>query len=1000
MIPPGDKHVRPRRISFCRTMTKSCRLKRLWICGRARHVYTPRMAITRIVFTLALCAQSFLVAAAPDWIWSTKERRADTPAVFTRDFSITTRPATARLRALADFASLAVTINGRIVGEAEAYGPWIELDAAPFLKVGKNTLTLRARSVAGPAAVALQLDLEKPIATGVDWRMEGIATPPIVFGNLAAESFWAAPDLTLHESDDYTQWKRAVSGGNGTSPAALRTLPGYEVQLLRSAHTNEGSWVSMAFDPQRRLTLSKEDRGLLRLTLDGKPQSVTKVEHIVGLKDELRECRGLLYAHGSLYASANNSKALFRLTDTDGDGRFDTQEKLHDFIGGTGHGRNDLTLGPDGKIYLIHGDDIHHSTNATDRTSPLRRLRQPFRPNEGHLTRLDADGKRLEILSAGLRNPYGVAINADGEAFTYDADAEHDMGAPWYRPTRVNHLTSGTDFGWRAVTGSWPPYFPDQPHFAAPVLDIGKGSPTAVEFGTRSHFPDAHRNALFILDWTYGRILAVHLTPHGASYRGRAEEFLRGRPLNVTDLAFGPDGAMYFITGGRKTQSSLYRVAYTGAAKPFPVLTAQQTARNAFSAEARAQRRKMESFHLSQNVSDIAPIWPNLGSADPRIANAARVALEHHPVSQWRDAALTVKNTGAALPAWMALLAADNATAPAITERLLKLDLAALPVSQQLAALHLHNECRAAAPSLSSAAVLRQLDPLFPAARWELNQALAPLLVQLRATNLVPRAMALLQSAQRQEERMHLLFVLRMVSEGWTPTLRRDYFTALGETSHYLGGDGMPKFVERIRQDAMIGLTPAEKESLAAVLKGPPALPPLPDLAGRKFVREWKMADLAGALEFERGTRNWTNGRALFSVAMCARCHRVASEGYPVGPDLTHVASRFGRRDLLEAIVDPSKAVAQNYHTDKLTLTDGRTLTGRVVPHLDYRSPDLLFAEDALFADRTMVIPKTSVRAHAKSEVSLMPVGLLNGLSRDEILDLLFYLESNGVLPK
>ena len=83
-------------------------------------------------------------------------------------------------------------------------------------------------------------------------------------------------------------------------------------------------------------------------------------------------------------------------------------------------------------------------------------------------------------------------------------------------------------------------YFPDS---LPSNLDIGLGSPTAIAFGTNSHFPEAYRNALFILDWAYGKIFAVHLTPDGASYRGRFEEFVTGRPLNVTGADFGPDGA-------------------------------------------------------------------------------------------------------------------------------------------------------------------------------------------------------------------------------------------------------------------------------------------------------------------------------------------------------------------------------------------------------------------------------------------------------------------------
>ena len=188
------------------------------------------------------------------------------------------------------------------------------------------------------------------------------------------------------------------------------------------------------------------------------------------------------------------------------------------------------------------------------------------------MLRTDRDGKQWELLAAGLRNPFGIAFNPLGDLFTYDADAEFDMGSPWYRPTRVNQLVSGADFGWRGVTGKWPPYFPDHADNALPTLDIGRGSPTAVAFGTGTRFPADYQQALFILDWSYGRILAVHLAPRGAGYRAWAETFLQGRPLNVTDITVGPDGALWIVTGGRKTQSALYRIAYTGVGWAVPTV--------------------------------------------------------------------------------------------------------------------------------------------------------------------------------------------------------------------------------------------------------------------------------------------------------------------------------------------------------------------------------------------------------------------------------------------
>ncbi len=61
----------------------------------------------------------------------------------------------------------------------------------------------------------------------------------------------------------------------------------------------------------------------------------------------------------------------------------------------------------------------------------------------------------------GYRNQYDIALNEDGELFTYDADMEWDFGSPWYRPTRVCHATSGSEFGWRSGTGKWPAYYED-----------------------------------------------------------------------------------------------------------------------------------------------------------------------------------------------------------------------------------------------------------------------------------------------------------------------------------------------------------------------------------------------------------------------------------------------------------------------------------------------------------------------------------------------------------
>src|SRR5207248_1365708 len=136
----------------------------------------------------------------------------------------------------------------------------------------------------------------------------------------------------------------------------------------------------------------------------------------------------------------------------------------------------------------------------------------------------------------------------------------------------------------------------------------------------------------------------VHLQPQGAGYSGTSEVFLKGKPLNLTDIEFGKDGAMYFITGGRGTQSGLYRVAYTAGAA-----TDRDSMRNAKSAvsakapggtgasyqecckAARDLRRELEALHGHKDPRAVDFAWPHLSSEDRFIRFAARIAIE------WQD---------------------------------------------------------------------------------------------------------------------------------------------------------------------------------------------------------------------------------------------------------------------------------------------------------------------------------------------------------------------------
>jgi glucose/arabinose dehydrogenase len=255
-----------------------------------------------------------------------------------------------------------------------------------------------------------------------------------------------------------------LPGGGQATPVESITLPaGFHVQLLRSAGKGEDSWISMTFDDRGRVILGRDKRGVVRLSLSADRRGVDQFEV---LENTLQHCRGVLYAHNSIYVCATDSRGFYRLRDTDGDDRFDDvqQLKFMDYQSRYGHGTNQVVLGPDNMLYVVNGNDVAFPEGvAAD--SPYRDPQDDHLLPEsrdavdelrvGHILRTDPDGRRWEVIAGGFRNQFDVAFNDDGELFTYDADMEWDIGLPWYRPTRLNHVVSGGEYGWRWGTGKW-----------------------------------------------------------------------------------------------------------------------------------------------------------------------------------------------------------------------------------------------------------------------------------------------------------------------------------------------------------------------------------------------------------------------------------------------------------------------------------------------------------------------------------------------------------------
>ena len=164
-------------------------------------------------------------------------------------------------------------------------------------------------------------------------------------------------------------------------------------------------------------------------------------------------------------------------------------------------------------------------------------------------------------------------------------------------------------------------------------------------------------------------------------------------------------------------------------------------------------------------------------------------------------------------------------------------------------------------------------------------------------------------------------------------------------------------------------------------------------MADRPFVKEWTLDELAPALETGLKDRDYDRGRVLFAAAKCFSCHRYNDEGGGLGPDLSGVAGRFSTRDLLESIVVPSKTISDQYESVTLATTDGRVITGRIV---NLNGDNLMINPDMLDPNNMVNVRRSQIEEIKRSPVSMMPVGLLNTLKKDEILDLFAYLLSRG----
>ncbi len=904
-----------------------------------------------------------------------------------------------------------------------------------------------------------------------------------------------------------------------------RVPRGFAVEAVADA-AKVGSLIQVTFDAQGRPVVAKERSHPVRLLdLDG--DGFFESEQVVS--DRVENCQGIFFDGTTLYANCTNpdnrEACLFRLSDEDGDGVADSREVVVQYTGRIGeHGPHDIRRAPDGSLTVLVGNHTFVPSERIAAESPLRgykesQLLDRYMDARGHavgrmapggaLFRIEGGGEMFSLRFGGFRNPYNHAYNADGEAFTFDSDMEWDINLPWYREVRSVHGVPSADFGWRTGSGKFPAYYIDS---LPPVDDLGRGSPVGVDFYHSYAYPAEYFDAFLQGDWSRGRVVLSKFRRSGATYElaEPATDFIYGEPLNVTDLEVGPDGLVYFTTGGRNTQGGFYRVRYEGyransgrrpetgvlsvVRQPQPLsafshayfqarkremgdawgaelqaLVRDETAesadriralhllqryapkpdapliRSAFES-ADATLRAAAVYVVGQHGSDrakaiaaealedsdpfvkrraaeallrmgdpafggIPDLHALLGDGDRFVRWAGRVALEATPTEAWKGLVVEDRDPMSSATGMLALVrTAERAIdlEPVFEKTLSLLRREGVAAEAELALLRVfHLACLEVADGCRESLREQLYDivaPRFPSADERLNREYALTMAYAARPEAIAKLLAQIPSGdESQQLQIHYVYALREIQDGWTPEQKRQLVAWFQKAKEWRGGASFVGFVNRLFESCLEFFDPGETQQAYAVI---PEFAPVEDERLLVSLRRGTGHVQPNVFARKRGTNLYSEqeifeymmydpmttmatreqGLRVFEEA-CAKCHRFGDLGKDYGPDLTTVANRFSRRDLLEATLWPSRTISDQYRSWRIETRDD--VYSAMILEEDELSVTVFIPD----LERPVAIARESIVDLRESEVSIMPEGLLDQFEMRETAGLFRLLQ-------
>lgn len=565
-----------------------------WFAARCWYPFDlgtlPRAVVLLLLGGLgAVSAPSITVVHAQEaqWIWSETHEQGEIPegACYFRKSFVLRSVERAEITIVADD-EYELFVNGRRLGSGDNLEKMLLYDVTRYLARGRNVVAVKVTNTKGvTAALAVRVSVKED---GEDWRnysSDGswrTSESPLPFWNttLYNDQRWPTA-VEMGELGRTPPWDLREDLGDVAAPDEPQTqterfkIDSEFVVTELLGHDKTGSLIAMTFNEFGHMLISRDGGPLMVVFDSNQDGNLDKVREYC---TKVQNCQGILALNGEVFVTGKgpDGTGLYRLADKDQDGKLEDVKTLIKFTGSMGeHGPHGIILGSDGMLYLTVGGD----TRPAQPFSPASPYQHPYEGDllpryedpSGHAThvaapgayvmRTDLRGKKVELVAGGFRNAYDLTFNREGELLIHDSDMESDIGTTWYRPTRLYHVTAGGEYGWRTGWSKWPADYVDS---LPGILDTGRGAPTGAVLYDHYAFPPQYQGAIFLADWSQGRILAVQTQRQGASYIAASEVFLQGQPLNVTDLEVGPEGSLYFVTGGRGTNGGIYRIHWKG----------------------------------------------------------------------------------------------------------------------------------------------------------------------------------------------------------------------------------------------------------------------------------------------------------------------------------------------------------------------------------------------------------------------------------------------------